>query len=311
MAGLQRGIPLNSERKSPGRRSDAGVSSIQVIVMLQAALLLIALSAALIAWSLQAGQYGSFTAITTFYTEATPALLARLALYQIWVLWAVVILALLALRWRLAQQLLAILLLLFSMLPLLSLFGSQHYIAGLGGFPIIGSGQGVIKFLALLVMAITLWRWPVAKPAERFWLNFLPLGLVLLWIGGMKFLPFEAKGIVDLVSSSPLLSWLYLLANEQAASNLIGIFDWLALVLLAASYRWPGLFIPGFLMCGSVFFTTQTFLFSFAGAWASPAVLSSSGVFIIKDLWFIANMLLLWHAWQQRWPRQRPEFVSE
>ena len=49
----------------------------------------------------------------------------------------------------------------------------------------------------------------------------------------MKFLPFEAKGIVDLVSSSPLLSWLYLLASEQAASNLIGIFDWLALLLLA------------------------------------------------------------------------------
>ncbi len=144
MAGLQRGIPLNRERKSPGRWSDAGVSFIQVMVMLQAALLLIALSAALIAWSLQAGQYGSFTAITTFYTEATPALLARLALYQIWVLWAVVILALLALRWRLAQQLLAILLLLFCMLPLLSLFGSQHYIAGLGGFPIIGSGQGYL-----------------------------------------------------------------------------------------------------------------------------------------------------------------------
>ena len=77
--------------------------------MLQVALLLIALSAALIAWSLQAGQYGSFSAITAFYTEATPAILARLAFYQIWVLWAVVILALLALRWRLAQQLLAVL----------------------------------------------------------------------------------------------------------------------------------------------------------------------------------------------------------
>lgn len=276
--------------------------------MLQAALLLIVLSAALIAWSLQAGQYGSFSAIVAFYTDVTPALLARLATHQIWLLWSIGLLGLLALRWRLAQQLLAILLVIFSFLPLLSLFGSQHYIAGLGGFPIIGSGQGVIKFLALLALAITLWRWPVAKAAERFWLNYLPVGLVLLWIGGMKFLPFEAKGIVDLVSSSPLLSWLYLLASEQTASNFIGIFDWLALVLLAASYRWPGLFIPGFLMCGSVFFTTQTFLLSFPDAWASPAVLSSSGVFIIKDLWFIANMLLLWQAWQQRWPQQWPQW---
>ena len=70
-------------------------------------------------------------------------------------------------------------LVLFSIVPLISLFGAQHYIASLGGFPIIGSGQGVIKFLALLAIAITLWRWPLAKAAEQFWLNFLPVGLVL------------------------------------------------------------------------------------------------------------------------------------
>ncbi|MDZ7904045.1 MAG: DUF417 family protein [Rheinheimera sp.] len=28
---------------------------------------------------------------------------------------------------------------------------------------------------------------------------------MLLWIGGMKFFAFEAEGIVDLVSTSPLL----------------------------------------------------------------------------------------------------------
>lgn len=274
--------------------------------MLHAVLILIALSAALIALSLQAGQYGSFSAIAAFYTEVSPSLLAQLAQPQIWALWSIVLLALLALRWRLAQQLLALQLLLFSALPLLSLFGSQHYIASLGGFPIIGSGQGVIKFLALLALAITLWRWPNATQAERFWLNFLPVGLVLLWIGGMKFFPFEAEGIVDLVSSSPLLSWLYLLTTAETASDFIGLFDWLALLLLAASYRWPKLFIAGFLMSGSVFFTTQTFLISFEGAWASAGVLSSSGVFIIKDLWFIANMLVLLQAWQQRWPQYWP-----
>ena len=267
--------------------------------MLQAALILIALSAALMAWSFQAGQYGAFSAIVAYYTEVSPALLAQLAQPQIWLLWTVVLLALLGLRWRLPQQLLALSLVLFSLLPLISLFGAQHYIASLGGFPIIGSGQGVIKFVALVALAITLWRWPVSSPAERFWLNYLPVALVLLWIGGMKFLPFEAKGIVDLVSSSPLLSWLYLVADEQTASDLIGLFDWLALLLLAAGYRWPRLFVPGFLMCGSVFVTTQTFLISFPDAWTAPAVLSSSGVFIIKDLWFIANMLLLAQAWRQ------------
>ena len=268
--------------------------------MLPIVLLLIAVSAALIAVSVQAGQYGSFSAIVAFYAPVSPGLLAQVAQPQIWGLSALVVLALLSLRWRLAQQLLALSLILFSALPLISLFGTQHYIASLGGFPMLGSGQGVIKYLALLALGITLLRWPVATAAERFWLNFVPVGLVLLWIGGMKFFPFEAKGIVDLVSSSPLLSWLYLVADEQMASDLIGLFDWLALLLLAAGYRWPRLFIPGFLMCGSVFITTQTFLISFPPSWSSPGVLSSSGVFIIKDLWFIANMLLLAQAWWQR-----------
>lgn len=268
--------------------------------MLPIVLLLIAVSAALIAVSVQAGQYGSFSAIVAFYTPVSPGLLAQVAQPHVWGLLVLVVLALLSLRWRLAQQLLALSLILFSALPLISLFGAQHYIAALGGFPMLGSGQGVIKYLALLALGITLWRWPVATATERFWLNFVPVGLVLLWIGGMKFFPFEAKGIVDLVSSSPLLSWLYLVADEQTASNLIGLFDWLALLLLAAGYRWPRLFIPGFLMCASVFLTTQTFLISFVASWSSPGVLSSSGVFIIKDLWFIANMLLLAQAWWQR-----------
>lgn len=268
--------------------------------MLQVVLLLIAVSAALMAGSLQAGQYGAFSAIVAYYTEVSPALLAKLALPQIGLLWVVVLLALAGLRWRLPQVLLAQCLLLLSVLPLLSLFGSRHYIASLGGFPILGSGQGVIKYFALVAIAFTLLRGSVATAAARFWVNYLPVGLVLLWIGGMKFLPFEAKGIVDLVSSSPLLSWLYLLADEQTASDLIGLFDWLALLLLAAGFRWPQLFIPGVLMCGAVFVTTQTFLISFAAAWTAPGVLSSSGVFIIKDLWFIANLLLLTQAWRQR-----------
>ncbi len=273
--------------------------------MLQAVLILIALSAALMAWSLQAGQYGAFSAIVAYYTEVSPALLAQLALPQIGLLWVVVLLALLGLRWRLPQQLLALSLVLHSILPLISLFGAQHYIASLGGFPIIGSGQGVIKFVALAALAITLWRWPVSSPAARFWLNYLPVALVLLWIGGMKFLPFEAKGIVDLVASSPLLSWLYWVADEQQASNLIGLYDWLAFVLLGLGFRWRQLFWPGFLLSLAVFVTTQSFLLSFAGAWSAPGVLSSSGVFIIKDLWFIANLLLLQNAWRQLAPGRR------
>ena len=143
-----------------------------------------------------------------------------------------------------ALKALAVLLVAMALPPLLSLFGPLHYIAELGGFPMLGSGQGVIKYLAILVLAISLVRLKTASRAELFWLNYTPVALVLLWIGGMKFFAFEAEGIVDLVSTSPLLSWLYLLFDQQTASNFIGFYDLTALALLGAGYFWPRLFIP-------------------------------------------------------------------
>ena len=35
------------------------------------------------------------------------------------------------------------------------------------------------------------------------------LAIVLLWYGGLKFMSYEADGIVGLVSESPLMSWVY------------------------------------------------------------------------------------------------------
>jgi uncharacterized membrane protein YkgB len=56
------------------------------------------------------------------------------------------------------------------------------------------------------------------------------------------------------------------------------------------------LFIPGFLLPFAVIATTPTFLITFAGSRTAPGVLTGSGAFIIKDLWFIANMILLGQA---------------
>ncbi|MDZ7904044.1 MAG: hypothetical protein U5L01_16600 [Rheinheimera sp.] len=63
------------------------------------------------------------------------------------------------------------------------------------------------------------------------------------------------------------MSWLYLLFDQQTASNFIGFYDLTALALLGAGYFWPRLFIPGFLLAFAVFATTQTFLITFAGSW--------------------------------------------
>ncbi len=264
--------------------------------MFKIVLVLIAISAALLAVPLLMGQYGSVSVFLRFYTEPTPELLGKVSVAVAFAWLAISSLALLAMRSAFALKALAVFLVAVALPPLLSLFGPLHYIAELGGFPMLGSGQGVIKYLAILVLAISLLRINCASRAELFWLNYIPVALVLLWIGGMKFFAFEAEGIVDLVSTSPLLSWLYLLFDQQAASNFIGSYDIIALMLLGAGYFWPRLFIPGFLLAFAVFATTQTFLITFAGSWTSPGVLAGSGAFIIKDLWFIANMVLIGHA---------------
>lgn len=265
--------------------------------MIKLVLVLIAMSATMLAVPLLMGQYGSVNVFLRFYTEPTPELLAKVSAMVAFTWLAISALALLAMRNALALKALTMLLVAMALPPLLSLFGPQHYLAELGGFPMLGSGQGVIKYLAIFMLAISLVRINTASRAELFWLNYTPVALVLLWIGGMKFFAFEAEGIADLVSSSPLLSWLYLLFDQQNASNFIGLYDLTAMALLGAGYFWPRLFIPGFLMAFAVFATTQTFLVTFAGSWASFGVLTGSGVFIIKDLWFIANMALLWRAW--------------
>lgn len=261
--------------------------------MIKLVLLLIAISAALLAVPLLLGQFGSVSVFLRFYTEPTPELLAKLSIAVAFTWLVIGALALLAMRSAFALKALAVLLVVMAVPPLLSLFGPLHYIAELGGFPMLGSGQGVIKYLAIFMLAISLLRINTASRAELFWLNYTPVALVLLWIGGMKFFAFEAEGIVDLVSTSPLLSWLYLLFDQQTASNFIGFYDLTALALLGAGYFWPRLFIPGFLLAFAVFATTQTFLITFAGSWTSFGVLTGSGAFIIKDLWFIANMVLI------------------
>ena len=267
-------------------------------------LLLIAISAALLALPLLSGNVQSVSVFLSFYLEPQSGLFAQSGLLfaMFWLL--ISGLALLAIKSRLALSMVAVLLVLMALLPLGSLLGSKHYIADLGGFPILGSGQGVIKYFAILVLAVSLVRLHSASRAELFWLNFSPVALVLLWIGSMKFFSFEAQGIVDLVSSSPLLSWLYLVADPQTASNLIGIYDISATLLLAAGYFVPRLFLLGFGMALAVFATTQSFLLSFAGAWQQMGILTNSGIFIIKDLWFIANLALVWHAFHRMEPQK-------
>lgn len=111
--------------------------------------------------------------------------------------------------------------------------------------------------------------------------------LVLVWIGAMKFTAYEAAAIQPLVASSPLMSWLYAIFSVQATSNLIGVAEITAGVLIALRPWSAVACAAGSLMAIATFATTLTFLFSTPGWEASlggfPALSVAPGQFILKD----------------------------
>ena len=113
------------------------------------------------------------------------------------------------------------------------------------------------------------------------------LVLVLAWIGAMKFTAYEAEGIKPLIETSPLMSWMYKFLSIQATSNVIGVTEITAAVLIAIRPVSAKLSAIGSVLAVFTFLATLTFLFSLPGWEKSlggfPA-LSGSGGFLLKDV---------------------------
>jgi uncharacterized membrane protein YkgB len=111
--------------------------------------------------------------------------------------------------------------------------------------------------------------------------------LVLVWIGAMKFTAYEAGAIEPLVANSPLMSWLYAVFSVQATSDLIGVAEIAAGIMIAVR-PWSAIAcVLGSLMAVATFVITLTFLFSTPGWEPSlggfPALSVAPGQFILKD----------------------------
>jgi len=113
------------------------------------------------------------------------------------------------------------------------------------------------------------------------------LVLVLGWIGAMKFTAYEAAGIKPLIETSPFMSWMYKVFSLQATSNVIGVAEISAAVLIAIRPLSAKLSAVGSVLSVLTFLATLTFLFSLPGWEKSlggfPA-LSGSGGFLLKDV---------------------------
>ena len=180
---------------------------------------------------------------------------------------------------------------LISLGALSLMFTNPVWINSLGGFPAIGSGQGIIKYLA--IAGLGLWLM-----GSRHANSIMLLGLILVlgWIGGMKFTAEEAEGVYPLLTSSPIFSQLVpSIADKQMASNLIGAIELLT-VLLLTGYWWNKKACQlGLVMAAVTFLVTLSFMLTFGPSWQTSLggfpYLSSTGVFLVKDLILLSAVL--------------------
>lgn len=189
----------------------------------------------------------------------------------------------------------------FAALAATALLTNPVWLEAEGGFPAIGSGQGILKYIAILGLAL----WAGSFDNSRIFSNrtsktralSLPvmwggLFIVLAWIGLMKFTAAEAAGIAPLIASSPLFSWMQAFIPERVISGLIGVIELFTALALLGYWFNPRLFRIGLVMSVITFALTLSFLVTYPGAWEAdlggfPA-LSRSGHFLLKDLALLA-----------------------
>ena len=176
--------------------------------------------------------------------------------------------------------------------PLTLLATNSVWIDDLGGFPAIGSGQGLIKYLTVVGLArfVHALATDDARGVRHARIMMLTgLMLPLVWIGGMKFTEIEAQGIEPLLSTSPFFAWMLNAFTLQTASIVIGIGELVTAGLLAAWWFNRPLFRVGAVLTTGTFLTTLSFLLSTPGAFEPslggfPALSVVPGQFLIKDI---------------------------
>jgi len=124
------------------------------------------------------------------------------------------------------------------------------------------------------------------------------LVVILLWVGLLKFTTYEAEAIQVFVENSPLLSWLYDVVSVRTFSTLLGIFEIVLALMIAARPFAPKVSAVGSLGALVLFLVTLTLVFSTPGAWQPdygfPYLSPDPGQFLAKDVALAA--IALWTA---------------
>jgi reactive chlorine resistance protein C len=117
----------------------------------------------------------------------------------------------------------------------------------------------------------------------------MSIGMVvmLLWAGSYKLTAPGAEGIVPLVSNSPLISWHFKLFGPYIGSDIIGITEIIAAVLIVTGHFRPKAGVVGGLIATLMFFITSSMVITTPGSTISVhgiRYMSFLGLFLFKDV---------------------------
>ena len=120
-----------------------------------------------------------------------------------------------------------------------------------------------------------------------FLITSIGMIVMLLWAGSYKMTAPGAEGIIPLVSNSPLISWHFKLLGPYVGSDLIGLTEIIAALLIITGYFKPKAGIVGGLIASVMFFITSTMVITTPGAIISVkgmSYMSFTGLFLFKDV---------------------------
>ena len=129
-----------------------------------------------------------------------------------------------------------------------------------------------------------------------FLITSIGLIVMLLWAGSYKMTAPGAEGIVPLVSNSPLISWHFKLFGTYIGSDLIGLTEIIAALLMIAGYLRPKAGIIGALIATGMFSITSTMVITTPGAIIRVhglRFMSFLGLFLFKDVISLGASLYL------------------
>jgi uncharacterized membrane protein YkgB len=131
-------------------------------------------------------------------------------------------------------------------------------------------------------------------------LIYITLGIIYIWFGGIKFSAGTAEGMYGMLSSNPLVSWMYAIFSKQGLVNFLGSIE----IIIGAFFLLGRIANPVFsaiagLLSMALFTVTITMMIFLPGisTEAGFPVLSFLGEFLLKDIGlFAASLFVAGHS---------------